>query len=139
MPTLTKSKKTAPPMPPVSVPLPPLTTATLERTEQSRARVIEFFEQTGRVDRACELAGVSRGSHYAWMKDADYKATFEAARDRAIDLLEDKARERAMSGESDRLLEFLLRGLRPDVYGDRMKLAGDKDAPLTITVKRLDK
>jgi hypothetical protein len=34
--------------------------------------------------------------------------------------------------------KWLLSKLAPKKYGDRLELAGDKEAPLTITVKRVD-
>lgn len=107
----------------------------LAHLEQSRARVISNFAEVGRVDLACEMAGVGRTTHYGWLKsDPEYKAAFDAAREQAIDLLEDKARERALAGESDRLLEFLLKGLKPEVYGDRMKteISGQLEVTLGI-------
>lgn len=36
-------------------------------------------------------------------------------------------------------IKWLASKIAPKVYGERLELAGDKDAPLTITVKRLDK
>lgn len=105
----------------------------LEHDEHSRARVIEAFREYGRVDLACQAAGVGRTCHYEWLKAyPDYAESFRLAKDAAIGLLEDKAKERAMSGESDRLLEFLLKGLKPEVYGDRMKqeLTGANGGPV---------
>jgi hypothetical protein len=89
--------------------------------EHSRARVLENFRKLGRIDLATEAAGVARGCHYAWLKEhPDYAAEFQQIRTEAIDSLEEVAFARAKDS-SDRLLEFLLKGLKPEVYGDRMK------------------
>lgn len=114
----------------------------VNHTERSRAKVLEQFAACGRVDLACERAGVDRGNHYRWLKKyPDYKAAFNAAHEQAVDLLEDRARERVMdtANPSDRLLEFLLKGLRPDKYGDRMKNEhsgpGGSAIPTKVTVE----
>ncbi len=96
----------------------------VRHTPQSRARVLEEFAKCGRVDLACERVGIDRSTHYNWMRmEPEYAAAFQVARQQAIDYLEDMAHKRATDDDqpSDRLLEFLLKGLRPDVYGDRMK------------------
>jgi hypothetical protein len=105
---------------------------------QSRARVIELYVITGRVDEACRLAGVDRSAHYDWLRDdPGYAAKFLAAEPQAAQTLIDEATRRAVEGVdkpvtvagkavkvreySDRLLEFLIKGRRPEIYGDRFK------------------
>ena len=67
---------------------------------------------------ACEGAHVSRFAAYDWrQRDQGFRAQWDEALQDGIDVLEGEARRRALGG-SDRLLEFLLRGQRPDVYRD---------------------
>ena len=131
----------------------------VNHTQQSRARVIEGFVQTGRVDKACELAGVSRGCHYLWLKDdPEYAKAFAEARRSAVQSLIDEATRRAVEGVerpvgvageavmvreySDRLLEFLIKGQAPETYGDRFRaeLSGPDGGPVAhkITIEVVD-
>ncbi len=92
---------------------------------------------------ACETAEVGRSSHYRWLgEDPAYRGAFELAEEDAADILEAEARRRAVEGVekpvgghkgqpggyvreySDVLLIFLLKGLRPERYRDRVELRG---------------
>jgi hypothetical protein len=92
----------------------------------------------GNVTRACEAADVSRKEAYLRReKDPDFAQEWDAAQERVTDLLEEEAVFRATDGReevvgvsktgvpitsvkrSDRLLEFLLKGRRRALYGDR--------------------
>ena len=97
----------------------------------------------GDLARACKLAEVGRSSHYRWLKeDTAYRAAMERARIMAGDILEAEAHRRAVEGVeepvgwykgqaggtvrrySDNLLIFLLKGVLPERYKDRMELHG---------------
>lgn len=101
------------------------------------------FREFGNVRLACEAAAVGRSSHYRWLdQDPDYAEEFEQAKADAVDVLEAEARRRAVDGVeelvgwykgqaggkirrySDTLLIFLLKGLRPEVYRERMEVRG---------------
>ena len=100
------------------------------------------FRATGNVRLACEAAEVGRSTHYRWLADAAYEEAFELAKEDAADILEAEATRRAVEGVeeptgwykgvpggyirkySDTLLIFLLKGLRPEVYRDRMEVRG---------------
>lgn len=74
------------------------------------------YVESGSVAAAARAAGVHRTTHYEWWeRDAAYREAFAQARERLADLLVDEAFRRALEG-SDRLLEFLLKGLRPEVF-----------------------
>lgn len=115
-----------------------------------RDRVLVEFRRTGRVDLACAAAGVSRDSHYDWLRtDPDYAAKFDQAREQVAQLLEDEATRRAYQGTmkpmnvggklvmihefSDTLLIFLLKKRNPAVFGDRVGIEHSGE----IGVKRL--
>jgi len=99
--------------------------------------------ETGNVRSACEVARVGRSSHYRWLaKDPGYREAFDVAKECAADLLESEAYRRAVHGVeepvgwykgkpggvvrkySDVLLIFLLKGLRPEKYRERVELRG---------------
>ena len=100
------------------------------KTQQSRARdtqlerqaeFLDRYSQCGSILQACQEVGVDRTRHYAWLVDDDtYRERFAKAKHEAVDALEARVFLRA-NVESDRLAEFLLKGLRPEVYGDRFK------------------
>ena len=83
---------------------------------------------------------LNRGTVYAWRdRDETFADAWDVATDAAADVLETEARRRAVDGVetkvyfegeevgtkvyySDRLLEFLLKGRRPEVFGDRLNI-----------------
>jgi hypothetical protein len=88
---------------------------------EQREQFLERFSECGSVLQACNDTGVARRTHYEWLAaDPEYKAAFEVAKQQAVDALEARVFQRA-NVESDRLAEFLLKGLRPQIYGDRFK------------------
>ena len=108
-----------------------------------RAAFLAAYRETGNIKLACEAAQIGRSSHYRWREsDPDYAEEFERAKKDAVDVLEAEARRRAVEGWeepvgwykgqaggtvrrfSDTLLIFLLKGLRPDVYRERVEVSG---------------
>ena len=103
----------------------------------------QFFEAIvtsgGNVSRACERVRITRNTVYD-KRDADpvFAARLEQARERGIDTLEDEAVRRAFEGVeepvgffqgvsyevrtnySDALIQFLLKGNRPNKYRERI-------------------
>lgn len=105
----------------------------LERQEQ----LLQRFSECGSIIQACEESAVQRDAHYRWMAtDPEYKERFLAAKQQAVDALEARVFQRA-NVDSDRLAEFLLRGLRPEVYGDRFKaeMTGKDGSPIQTESK----
>lgn len=105
---------------------------------QQRA-VLKAFQETGNVRLTCKAAGVGRSSHYRWLaEDPEYHEAFDLAKLQAADVLEAEAHRRAVEGieepigwyrgvaggtvrrYSDVLLIFLLKGLLPERYRERM-------------------
>ena len=101
------------------------------------------FRETGNVCLACQAAGVGRSSHYRWLEqDPEYREAFDQAKEDATDVLEAEAHRRAVEGVeepvgwdkgvaggtvrrySDVLLMFLLKGLRPERYRERVDVRG---------------
>ncbi len=100
--------------------------------------------ETGTRTRAAAIAGVHRSVLYTaqWKQDRAFQAALKAAEEVAADRLEAEAWRRAVEGVekpvgwykgqpggyvteySDTLLIFLLKGLRPEKYRERMELRG---------------
>ena len=102
-----------------AVPAPMDVQAALRRVKQGR--FLDALREGGNVRAACKAAGVARPTVYEW-RDADpafAKGWAEALED-ACDGLEAVAFKRALTG-NDKLLMFLLRSHRPEVYGTRIQ------------------
>lgn len=97
----------------------------------------------GNVTRACEQAKITRMA--VWQReqsDPEFKKRLEAAKQLGADFLEDEATRRAFEGVdepvgfymgvsttvkrnySDALIQFLLKGLKPEKYKDRSQVDG---------------
>lgn len=115
-----------------------------ERVPVWQKAFLTALAQTGVVRYAAEATRIARSQVYARRRsNPDFAAAFDLALDEAADLLELEARRRAVEGTekpvygrdagpnagtvevgrvreySDRLLEFLLKGWRPDKYRER--------------------
>lgn len=106
-------------------------------TTAKRNAFLERLAATGNVSEASRHAKVDLVSVYNWRNgDEDFAYAWTLALEVAGDLLEAEARRRAMGYEvaiynhageqvetitrySDRLLVFLLKGAKPDKYGER--------------------
>lgn len=114
-------------------------------TDRAKALFLEVFAEVGTVAGAVdELRArdvrVNRRTLYEWRdRDDAFADAWDVASDAAADILEKEARRRAVDGVddpvffegveiktrkrySDRLLEFLLKGRRPEVFGDRLNI-----------------
>lgn len=84
---------------------------------------LTVLRSTGNIRAACQQAGIARSTAYeARTSDPTFRREWDEAIEDAVDLLEIAARNRAISGGSDRLMELLLKAHRPDVYGDRLRI-----------------
>jgi len=130
-------------------------------TEEDRKAVqatfLDAFLEKAVISYAAQEAGITRTTHYNWLKDCeDYAEAFREAEERVADELEAEARRRAVEGVeepvgfymgehggtyvrkySDRLLEFLLKGRRPHVFKERHEVTGDADNPIVHQIKRV--
>lgn len=112
-------------------------------THPGQRAFLAAFSHIGIVSRACELTGVGRTSHYRWLQqDPAYRAAFKRAKVMAASVFEDEAARRAIEGVerptgwykgkpggyvreySDNLLMFMLKGLLPDKYRERVEVRG---------------
>ena len=106
---------------------------------------LNIYIETGTIGRAAKASGITRQTHYNWLKeDAAYKKAFGEAKEMAGDLLEEEAYRRAVDGTemcvyykgkkvdsyrkmSDALLILLLKGAGADVDAERQdtKITGE--------------
>lgn len=103
-------------------------------------KFLTAYVSCGSINKASQLVGIHQPTHYKWMKvDESYRIAFQEATEAVADLLEGEAIRRAVEGVekqvfyqgevcgfiteySDSLLKFLLRGLKPGRYLERVDL-----------------
>lgn len=113
---------------------------------------IEYLEKSGNESEARRYAGVrATAVRKALNDDPDFEEQVLECKSRIADMLEQEAFHRAVNGTvknvyykgeivgeqteySDSLLMFLLKGNKPEKYGDKTTLMGSKSEPLTIEV-----
>lgn len=122
---------------------------------------LKAYRKTGSITAAAEAAKIDRSMHYRRYKaDPKYRKAFDDAKEEAIGVLEDAALRRAVEGEeepviwqgmlctwkdektgqshvltvnkkSDSLLQFLLRGAKPEKYRERHQVNVKGDLKVT--------
>ena len=108
--------------------------ARTKRTLRQENRFLEVLAETGNVSQACQLAALPRQSAYDLRKrHPDFQEAWDRACEMGEDALVDEATRRAVDGiehpvfrkgevvgyttkYSDKLLMFLLKGRRPDMF-----------------------
>lgn len=89
------------------------------KMKENQENALLGYEQTGTITGACQFAGVTRSTWYAWKRKTKKFATAVAEVEQVVaDSLEREAFRRAYGG-SDSLLIFLLKGMRPEKYNER--------------------
>lgn len=94
--------------------------------EHFSAMQIRFLEALclgGTISGACRACRISRTTPYRWADtDPQYAEALSGAREVGVQSLEDWALARAKDerNPSDRLTEFLLKAMRPEVYRERV-------------------
>lgn len=110
------------------------------------------YRLTGSITEAAAAAKIDRRLHYRWLDSPAYKEAFEKAKLEAGDMLEDVAIKRVREGTLEPvfyqgaicgskryydsgLMQFLLRGLKPEKYGSKTEVTGAGGGPVDITVR----
>ncbi len=90
---------------------------TLAKARPQMEQFLERMRNSGNVRLSCRAAGIPRSTAYYWRnKFSTFAKEWDDAKDDAVDGLDAEAWRRATDGASDRLLMFLLKAHRPDVY-----------------------
>lgn len=115
-----------------------------------KAAFLAAYATCGNVSQAARAAEMDRSMHYDWLKnDEEYAMLFGLAEGEAADSLLERARELAMEGWEEEvyyegsqcgtkrkhcttLLIFLLKGVMPEKFGDRVRHAGDPTQPIAV-------
>lgn len=97
-------------------------TRAMRQTGQAKKEFLACYPEAFTITEACKRTGVTRGTFYSWLRDPEFAAGFEDAKQAAIELLEQACRERATreKNPSDVLAIFMLKGAAPDKYRERI-------------------
>ncbi|MES2902675.1 MAG: hypothetical protein V4696_00675 [Pseudomonadota bacterium] len=92
------------------------------RTDRARKAFLAVLGECCNVAEACRRANIGRSAAYAWRNDdPEFAADWKEAEETAADRLEQVAWDRATVGESDRMLEILLKAHRPEKFVERIR------------------
>ena len=85
-------------------------------------KFLQVIARQGNITKACKMVGIGRRTFYD-RRDTDlsFRVQLQEAFETATDVLDAEARKRALR-DSDKLLLFLLRAHRPEIYGARIDL-----------------
>lgn len=104
------------------------------RVKGTKKSFIAAFSECGNISIACNIVGIHPMSIYGWLRnDEEFNEDYNVAVDFAVAALEMEARRRALEG-SDRLLEFLLKSLKPEVYRERYEVKQEVSADYVIDI-----
>jgi hypothetical protein len=99
------------------------------KTARWQKKFLKALAERPSVTLACTAAHVSRDCAYDNRKRSpEFAARWQAALDQSVDDLETRAFDLAMHGDADsnataRLIEFLLKAHRREIYGDKSEVA----------------
>ena len=96
----------------------------MDKTEATKAAMLTALENSlGIVTTACSQVGVSRESHYRWMReDASYKESVESVADIGIDVAESKLYELIKQGNVTSVIFYLKTKGRKRGYSEHHEL-----------------
>jgi hypothetical protein len=110
-----------------------------DATGRARETFLRILEETCNVTEAARAAGFDRSTAYRWRdEDPAFAEAWKQAEEAAADKLEQVAFERAKGGQSDRMLEILLKGHRPK-YREKQRLehSGPDGGPMRFDLSGL--
>ena len=117
---------------------------------------LNYYIELGTISRAAKKAGITRQTHYDWLKNdkkGKYLAAFELADKMAADLLEEEAHRRAVEGDlqvvyykgeevgrrrvySDQLLTLLIKGKKPQ-YRENVEINNSVNVDMSDAVSAM--
>ncbi len=112
---------------------------TLMSNRPAMERFLERMRNSGNVRASCSAAGVPRRTVYNWRaRWKTFADEWDEAKEDAVDALDLEAWKRATEGQSDKLLMFLLKAHKPEVYNpvskSEVELGGTDGGAIRIEV-----
>lgn len=121
-----------------------------EAVAELKSTLLMAYIKTGSLTRACQHCAITQNAHRRWLQqDPQYAEAWADARDALADSLEEEAIRRARDGVtrpvfqgglqvgqtteySDALLMFLLKGMRPEKYRERVAVINETSVEAEI-------
>jgi hypothetical protein len=106
------------------------------KTDTNKKQMIEALKKTlGNVSAACAQIGMSRNTHYDYMKtDENYKKEVESIADMALDFVEGKLYESIKNGSDTAIIFYLKTKGKSRGYVERQYIESEINAKVeTIT------
>ena len=104
-------------------------------THPKKRAFLLAYMQTGVVTAAAKAAKIDRRTVYNWLdSDPDFAEAMEQAKEAVVDMLEHEAIKRATTGKSDTLLIFLLKGMKPEKYSDRLRAEIEHSGGINVEI-----
>lgn len=115
-----------------------------------KSSLLIAYVRTGSLTRACQACSISQQAHRRWLRqDPQYAEAWSDAQAALADSLEEEAIRRARDGierpvyqgglqvgntteYSDQLLMFLLKGMRPEKYRERVAVINETSVEAEI-------
>jgi hypothetical protein len=96
----------------------------MTNTDISKKAMIDALEKSlGIVTSACKSVGISRETHYRWMReDESYKASVDSVADIAIDFVESQLHKQISDGNASATIFFLKTKAKKRGYVERTEL-----------------
>ena len=109
------------------------TTGMADSIGHTKKALVEALEKSlGVVSTACKAAGISRDTHYRWLKeDPDYKAQVEELSEVAIDFAESHLHKLIKEGNPAATIFFLKTKGKNRGYVERQEIAVAEKKPLS--------
>lgn len=106
------------------------------RADRARETFLATLALTCNVSASARAAGIGRQTAYDWREaDPEFAKEWASAEEEAADLLEETAWNRATGPDkSDRMLEILLKGHRPNKFVEKRLIGSDPEHPLPAAV-----
>lgn len=110
---------------------------------EPQERFLMAYSLGGSISAAARSCGMARNNPYRWKEESlVFRETLAIAKEYGVQHLEDWALARAMDtmNPSDRLVEFLLKAARPEVYRERVdhRVTGQIEHRKRVILESLD-
>ena len=123
------------------------------QAETNARAFLAAYKLTADITAAAAAAKIDRSNHYSWLKQSEkYRAAFDRARIEVADAIEAAAIRRARDGVLEPVFYqgikcgairrypegtamFILRGLKPEVYGQKAEITGAGGQAIRVEVE----
>jgi len=110
-------------------------------TDDRKSIMLDTLDKSlGVVTTACRAAGISRNTHYRWMKeDAEYAAAVDDLQNVALDFAETKLFEQMKNNNTAAVIFFLkTKGKKRGYFEHRTQDITSDSQPITINMVAVD-